>query len=57
MRNDSTGSLRHFASFADLQLVARGPAELPAELNIPDSDSDTSDSDGGEGEAGDMELD
>jgi len=55
MRNDSTGSLRHFAFFADL--VARGPAELPAELNIPDSDSDTSDSDGGEGEAGDMELD
>jgi len=32
-------------------LVARGPAELPAELNIPDSDSDASDSDSGEGEA------
>ena len=54
MRNDSTGSLRHFESFADL--VARGPADLPAELNIPDSDSDASDSDSGEGEAADMEL-
>jgi len=53
MRNDKDGSLRHFQSFEEL--VEKGPAELPAELNIPDSDSDDSDSDEGEGE--DMELD
>ena len=39
------------------ELVETGPAELPAELSIPDSDSDDSDSDSDEGEGEDMELD